>query len=75
MAALHLRKAFALTDYPSRPIRFVIGFPPGTGTDTWARLVALKLSSAVNQPVIVDNKPGAHGQIACTTVKNADKDG
>jgi len=67
--------AQAQTDYPSRGIKIVIGFPPGTSTDTWARLTALRLSAALKQPVHVDNKPGAHGQLGCVTVKNSEKDG
>lgn len=67
--------AGAQSDYPNRPIRIVIGTPPGSGTDTWARLTAAKLTPLLKQSVIVENRPGAHSQIACMAVKNADKDG
>jgi tripartite-type tricarboxylate transporter receptor subunit TctC len=62
-------------EFPSRPIRFVVPFPPGSGTDTSARFFAKKLTEMVGQPVIVDNKPGANGFIAVRTVLSAPADG
>jgi tripartite-type tricarboxylate transporter receptor subunit TctC len=77
LAGLHPvgRTALAQDTYPTRPIRFVVGTPPGTGTDNSARLVATKLSEILKQPIIVENKAGAHGAIACSAVKAAAKDG
>lgn len=63
------------SDFPSRPIRFVVPFPPGSGTDTSARYFAKKLSELVGQPVLVDNKSGANGFIAVRAVQSAPADG
>jgi tripartite-type tricarboxylate transporter receptor subunit TctC len=61
--------------WPSRPIRLVIGFPPGGGADAVARPVADALSRQLGQPVIVDNRPGAGTTIAATAVATAAPDG
>jgi tripartite-type tricarboxylate transporter receptor subunit TctC len=58
-----------------RPLRIVVGFPPGAGIDTIARLVADKMRASLGRPVVVENKPGAAGMIANTTVKAAAPDG
>ncbi len=54
--------------FPSKQVRIVIGFPPGGGIDTVARLIAPKLAEAWKQPVIVENKPGANGVLATQLV-------
>ncbi len=61
--------------FPDRPIRLVIPFPPGGGTDIAARLVGEKLGMALKQSVIPDNKPGANGVIASELVARAAPDG
>jgi tripartite-type tricarboxylate transporter receptor subunit TctC len=61
--------------YPTRPITLVVSFAAGSGTDSVARIVAQKLSERLKQPVVVENKPGANGQIAADYVKNAKPDG
>jgi tripartite-type tricarboxylate transporter receptor subunit TctC len=61
--------------YPSKPIRFVVPYPPGGPLDTVARLLGQKVSESVKQPVIVDNKPGAGGNIGADTVAKAPPDG
>jgi tripartite-type tricarboxylate transporter receptor subunit TctC len=64
--------ADAATAFPSRPLRIIVGFPPGSGTDILARHVGGKLSQRLDQPVVVDNRPGANGIIAGElTVKSA----
>jgi tripartite-type tricarboxylate transporter receptor subunit TctC len=67
--------ALAQADYPRQPIKFVVGFAPGGGTDILARMIAGPLSQRLGQPVTVDNKPGASGTIANMAVKNAPADG
>ncbi len=62
-------------DYPSRPIRIVVGFPPGGGVDTVARLVGQEMTKGLGQPVVVENKPGAAGMLGATTVAKSDADG
>lgn len=62
-------------DYPTRPIRFVVGFPPGGSTDLSARALGDRLSHALGQPVIVENKPGASGNIAAEQVARSAPDG
>ena len=66
--------AFAQS-YPTKPIRMMIGFPPGGGTDIIGRIVAQKLGEALGQQIIVDNRGGASGQLAAELVSRAAPDG
>ena len=66
-------KSFAA--FPEKPIRFVVAFAPGSSTDIVARLIAEQLSASLGQPVIVENKPGAGGNIATQGVMNGPADG
>lgn len=65
----------ALAAFPEKPIRFVVAFAPGSSTDIVARLLGEQLSNSLGQPVIVENKPGAGGNIATQGVMNAAADG
>jgi len=61
--------------YPTKPIRWIIGFPPGGGADTVARIMEPWLSRRLGQPVIIENRPGASTNIAVQAVVNAPPDG
>ncbi|WP_304304431.1 tripartite tricarboxylate transporter substrate binding protein [Pseudacidovorax intermedius] len=65
----------AQDDWPSRPVRLVIPFPPGGSTDAQGRLLAQKLSEVWGQPVVVDNRPGAGAVLATNVVAKAPPDG
>ncbi|MEO7725728.1 MAG: tripartite tricarboxylate transporter substrate binding protein [Burkholderiales bacterium] len=61
--------------YPSKPVRFIVPFPAGSGTDIIARLVAVKLSESLKQQVVIDNRPGASTIIGTDIVAKAPPDG
>ncbi|WP_421992588.1 Bug family tripartite tricarboxylate transporter substrate binding protein [Roseococcus sp.] len=67
--------ARAQQDYPNRPIRLVIGFSPSGSTDIMARAMSARLQSLLGQPIVVENRPGAGGNIATEQVTRAAPDG
>ena len=73
-AALSSTAALA-ADYPDRPIRMLVGFAPGGGTDATARAIAPKLTELLGQQIIVDNRPGATGNIATDITAKSNPDG
>jgi len=68
------QSAFAL-DYPTKPVRLIVGVAPGGANDTVARMVAQTLSERLGQPVVVENRPGAGGNIGLEAAANAPPDG
>jgi len=67
--------AAAQGTYPSRPIRLLIGFPPGAGMDAVARPFAARMSELLGQPVVVENRPGAGGAVSDAAIARAAPDG
>jgi tripartite-type tricarboxylate transporter receptor subunit TctC len=65
----------AALDYPTRPVRFVVGYPAGGATDILARLIGQRLSERTGQQFVVENKPGAGNNIGTESVVNAEPDG
>jgi tripartite-type tricarboxylate transporter receptor subunit TctC len=87
---MHVRSAIAATiglvlaavamparadDYPSRPITLIVPFPPGGSSDIVMRLVASKVAESIKQPIIIENRSGAAGNVAAMAIKNAAPDG
>ncbi|MBM3342180.1 MAG: tripartite tricarboxylate transporter substrate binding protein [Betaproteobacteria bacterium] len=65
----------AAADYPEKPVRFVVPFPPGGGTDALARILATKLTEYWNQQVIIDNRSGVQGSLGTAVAAKAAADG
>ena len=62
-------------NYPTNPIRIIVAYPPGGGNDVAARVIGARLQERLGQPVIVDNRPGAAGQVGTAVAANAAPDG
>lgn len=75
LCLIALTTAAAAQSYPSRPIRFIVPFPPGGGNDIVGRIVAAKLSEGLGQQVVVDNRGGAGGTIGTDILAKAPPDG
>ena len=65
----------AAQDYPSKPVRLIVPYPPGGGNDTLARLFGAKLTEAWGQQIVVDNRGGASGNIGVEAAARAAADG
>ena len=74
-SALALLPAVALAQYPTKPIRLVVPWPPGGAVDTLGRLIAQTVSEPLGQPIVVENKAGAAGAIGSDAVAKAEPDG
>jgi tripartite-type tricarboxylate transporter receptor subunit TctC len=61
--------------YPSRPIRFIVPYPPGGSTDTYSRIIGVKLGEALGQPLVMDNRTGAAGSVGAELAAKAAPDG
>ncbi len=77
LAALSLLATprLARAEWPERPVRILVAFPPGAATDVLARVLANAISPALGQPVLVENRPGAGGNIATVAVRRSPADG
>ena len=75
LTALTVAPAVAQTDYPNKPIKVVVGFGAGGGTDILARLVGAKLSQLLGQQVVIENRPGAAARLAAEYVAHQPADG
>jgi len=75
-AALALLSAgAAAADFPAKPVRLILGFPPGGATDLVARAMQPRMSAGLGQQLVIDNRPGANGIISCELTARADPDG
>ena len=75
VALLALQSPAFAQDYPNRPIKVVVGFPPGGGTDVAARIVAQEMSKSLGQSLLVENKPGAAGTLGAAEAARSAPDG
>ena len=73
--ALHAAQGDMAAHYPAKPIRFIVPYSPGAGTDTTARIIATKLAEKWNQQVVVDNRTGGGGTLGVDYTANANPDG
>ena len=75
ISAIASAGAASALDYPTRPVRFIVGYPAGGATDILARLIGQRLSERLGQNFVIENKPGAGNNIGTEFVTNAEPDG
>ena len=75
MVGAAVTAAHAQADYPNRPVRLIVGFPPGSAADVTARVLANRMSQIIGQQMVVEAKPGAGSSLAAEFVARAPKDG
>src|SRR5437667_12890432 len=75
LSCLPLTARAQAVDFPDKPLRFVVGFPPGGPNDLLARLIAPGIGERLGRTVVVENRAGANGEIACASVAKATPDG
>ncbi len=75
ISTLALGGRASAADYPARPVRWLVGYPPGGATDILARLIGQRLSEKLGQQFVIENKPGAGNNIATEAAINAEPDG
>src|SRR6188508_1734657 len=75
LCALIAGVAQAQTDYPNRPLRQIVPFPPGGGVDIVTRIVTAKWSELLGQPIVVENRPGAGGTVGADHAAKSAPDG
>ena len=75
LSAIASAGAASALDYPTRPVRFIVGYPAGGATDILARLIGQRLSERLGQNFVIENKPGAGNNIGTEFVTNAEPDG
>src|SRR3954470_6471368 len=75
LAALGAVPAWAQDMYPSKPVKFILPFPPGGGTDTLGRLIGEKLAASLGQPVVIENRGGAGGNVGAEAAARSAPDG
>ncbi|HUQ27355.1 MAG TPA: tripartite tricarboxylate transporter substrate-binding protein [Usitatibacter sp.] len=75
LASLALASSVAIAAYPDRPVKVIVPFPAGSATDLVARVLSLELQQDLQQPFVIENKPGAQGSIATDMVAKSPPDG
>ena len=75
IAGFSAAPALAQADFPNQPIKWVVPYPPGGGTDIFARTLADSMKNTLNQPLIIDNRPGASTNIGAEATVRAPADG
>lgn len=75
MSTFAIGRASTAAEYPSRPVRWLVGYPPGGATDILARLIGQRLSERLGQQFVIENKPGAGNNIGTEAAINSDPDG